>query len=133
MEVAPYDVPNVAWSPDGDRLAFPLAGDGHGFAIAAADGSSTIRVPSVPAASRVLTASLVWSPDGRYVAQTGDRDAVEHNRVNVFDIQDVGSPPVAFDAGLTSTSAGGVSIVWWDDGLGFYFVARGTQTLSCVM
>ena len=125
MQVAPYNFSNVVWSPEGDRLAFPLAGVGNGFAIAAADGSNAIQVPSVPAASRVLTAGLVWSPDGRYVAQTGDRDVVEHNRVNVFDTRNVDSPPVAFDAGLTSNSAGGVSIVWWDDGFGFYFVGRG--------
>lgn len=123
MEVAPYDLWNVAWSPAGDRVAFPIAGVGNGFAIAAADGSNTIRIPAVPAASSVLAASLVWSPDGRYVAVSGDQDPIEHNRVLVFDTLNLGAPPIAFDAGLLDSS--GVPIVWWDDGLGFYFVGRG--------
>ncbi len=123
MEVAPYDLWNIAWSPDGDRLAFPLAGVGNGFAIAATDGSNTIRVPTIPAASSGLAASLVWSPDGRFVAQSGDQDAMDHSRVLVFDTRNVSAPPVAFDAGLTGSGA--APIVWWDDGLGFYFIGRG--------
>lgn len=123
IEIASYDLWNVAWSPDGDRLAFPIAGVGHGFAIAAADGSKTIQLPAVPAAKSGPPPTLVWSPDGRYVAVSGDRDPVEHSRVLVFDTQSISSPPVAFDAGLTAYTS--VSIVWWDDGLGFYFVGRG--------
>ena len=125
-EVADYDLWNVAWSPDGDRLAFPIAGAGHGFAIAAADGSKTIRIPAVPAASSAAAASLVWSPDGRYVAMSGDQDPIQHNRVLVFDTRNIGVPPIAFDAGLLDSP--GVPIVWWDDGLGFYFVGRGEYT-----
>ncbi len=123
MEVASYDLWNVAWSSDGERLAFPIAGVGNGFAIAAADGSNTIRIPAVPAASIGLAASLVWSPDGRYVAQSGDEDPIGRSRVLVFDTRNTGSPPVAFDAGLTRNRE--VPIVWWDDGLGFYFIGRG--------
>lgn len=124
IEVAPSDLWNVAWSPDGDRLAFPVAGAGNGFAIANADGSNTVRVAAAPAASTDLgVASLAWSPDGRHVAQSGDRDSVEHSRVLVFDTQNISALPASFDAGLTST--GNVSILWWDNGLGFYFVGRG--------
>jgi WD40 repeat protein len=123
LEVAYYDLWNVAWSPDGDRLAFPLAGVGNGFAVAAADGSSTIRTPSIPAASSAVAPTLVWSPDGRYIALSGDQSPVEHNRVLVFDTRNAGAPPVAFDAGLTPGQS--VSVVWWDNELGFYFVGRG--------
>jgi WD40 repeat protein len=112
-EIAYYDVWNVAWSPDDDRLAFPIRSAGYGFAIAAGDGSNTIWV-SVPPALGGLAESLVWSPDGRYVALSGDQDPIDHNRVLVFDTGSIGSPPVAFDAGLTGYS--GVSIVWWDNG-----------------
>ena len=52
---------DVAWSPDGSKLA---VSKGRSIWVMNADGSDPVRIASVPAQS------LTWSPDGRRIAFT---------------------------------------------------------------
>jgi TolB protein len=67
---------NVAWSPDGTKLAFGKSGSGRKpgtVMLMNADGSGLVRVAAGPAYS------LTWSPDGRRIAFTTARWAQAHD------------------------------------------------------
>lgn len=63
---------SVAWSPAGDRLAFPApAGDNLEIHTIAPDGSDERNLTNHPANDLYPT----WSPDGQRIAFVSDRDA----------------------------------------------------------
>jgi Tol biopolymer transport system component len=57
----------IAWAPDGSRIAFFSDGDGsdnyYDVHVAKADGSGAVRVANTGGAN-----APVWSPDGRWIA-----------------------------------------------------------------
>ena len=70
---------NPSWSPDGKRIAFMSARDGHGghgpsiyeIYVMDADGGNQHRLTNNPSDDRYPS----WSPDGKRIAFESDRDA----------------------------------------------------------
>ena len=78
---AKRDTFNASWSPDGRRLAFEIASPRpHGrkggrqsdLAVIRADGKGERRLTR----TRAIETNPVWSPDGKQIAFTSDRHAV---------------------------------------------------------
>jgi len=69
------DLSNIAWSPDGARIAYVSASAPVQLHIVDVDGSSDVIVPG---ATPDGFDGLAWSPDGKRIAFEGLRDMVDY-------------------------------------------------------
>ncbi len=113
----------MAWSPDGSRLAFLGAPDGrYHLYIATLGGSEVVQVTD----DEFREGDLAWSPDGRYLAYTGldEKHANEYLYLTTVDGKRV--TPVDIQSLLEQAQSeyqvlGGVEGVTWLDEETFFF------------
>lgn len=63
---------DVAWSPDGTKIAFGGYGDGQEIMVINANGTGLRNLTNSPAPAGEIQPT--WSPDGNYIAFTGFRN-----------------------------------------------------------
>jgi dipeptidyl aminopeptidase/acylaminoacyl peptidase len=116
---SPYDF-DVAWSPDGDRIAFSRMSDGSTFPLAIhvinPDGTNLVRLSP----SGALDDSPTWSPDGQRIAFT-NQDPRVHSAASaqIYLMNADGTNRVP----LTNLPEGAYSPTWSPDGEKIAFVA----------
>lgn len=128
-EVVPASVPSVAWSPEGQRIAFAsLDGGVATIYVAASDGSAVTPITDGTADRDLPT----WSPDGNRIAfRETDRDGLHHRlrtmRPDGTDIQEV-DMAIAPDASLSKAR-------WAPDERSMSYLSNfgyGTQTTAII-
>lgn len=128
-EVAPTSVPSVAWSPDGQRIAFASVDGGVAtIYVAASDGSGVTPITDGTADRDLPT----WSPGGARIAfRETDLDGL-HRRLRTMrpdgtDVQEV-DMAIAPDAGLSK-------LRWAPDELSMSYMSNvgyGAQTRAVI-
>ncbi len=110
---AAYDR-DVAWSPDGQRIAFATPRDGGAMEVYVMDanGSNPVRLTNDPAAD----SGPAWSPDGTKIAFQSGRDG--DSEIWVMDAD--GSNPV----NLTQNSNADSTPAWSPDGTRIAFARK---------
>ena len=105
----------TSWSPDGRFLLFYSIGQTHVKLLAASGPADRVPVPVVDPHFNSITAR--FSPDGRWIAYTGNESGTNEVSVRSFDSATgaVGKPMVV-------TSGGGRTPLWRGDGKEIFYL-----------
>jgi hypothetical protein len=86
-EVPPADVRDLAWSPDGKRLAYTQAAEDGTTSLVVDDGATQVSLTATPAQDE----HPVWSPTGTRIAYDDGSNHLRSVAVDGTDVRDLGA------------------------------------------